>query len=140
MPVDISNINDRAGLAGAIDQRSDEDLNRSLGGRSAQVVMRVAESMKSHFNPARGPKRRVVIQYHVTTPDGVLPFHVILAGGACDVQTGVAGRPTITLKMTLPNYLRLASGKLGGLTAIMTGRVDVSGDLLLARKVQGWFE
>jgi putative sterol carrier protein len=69
-----------------------------------------------------------------------LPFQVTLDAGRCDVMEGTAEHPTVTLNMSLPNFLRLASGKLGGLTALMTGRLDVSGDVLLARKVQSWFQ
>jgi putative sterol carrier protein len=140
MQVDIAAVNDRVGLADAIAGKSDEEINRSLTGRSALVVSRVAERMKGYFMPEKGPRHRVVIQYQVNSPDGVLPFQVTLADGKCEVQEGVADRPTLTLNMTLPNFLRLASGKLGGLTAIVTGRLDVSGDVLLARKVQSWFQ
>jgi putative sterol carrier protein len=70
----------------------------------------------------------------------LLTFQVTVADGRCEVETGTPQRPTVTLNVSLPNFLRLASGKLGGLTAMMTGRLDVSGDLLLARKVQSWFQ
>jgi putative sterol carrier protein len=140
MQVDIAAVNDRGALAEAIAGKSDEEINSSLAGRSALVVSRVAERMKTHFMPQKAPRQRVVIQYQVKSPDGVLPFQVTLVDGTCDVLEGVADRPTMTLNMSLPNFLRLASGKLGGLTAIMTGRLDVSGDILLARKVQSWFQ
>lgn len=140
MAVDILTVSDRVGLADAIAGKSDDEINRSLTGRSATVVTRVAERMKLYFQPQKAPKRRVVIQYQVKSPDGVLPFQVTLDEGLCEVQEGTAERPTVTLNMSLPNFLRLASGKLGGLTAMMTGRLDVSGDILLARKVQGWFQ
>ena len=139
-PADIFSVNDRVGLADAIAGKSDDEINRSLTGRSATVVTRVAERMKLYFQPQRAPKKRVVIQYQVKSPDGLLPFQVTLDDGRCDVQEGSAEPPTVTLNMSLPNFLRLASGKLGGLTAIMTGRLDVSGGILLARKVQSWFQ
>jgi putative sterol carrier protein len=140
MQVDIAAVNDRGGLAEAIAGKSDDEINASLTGRSALVVSRVAERMKTYFVPGKAPPQRVVIQYQVKSPDGVLPFQVTLADGQCEVREGVADRPTMTLNMSLPNFLRLASGKLGGLTAIVTGRLDVSGDVLLARKVQSWFQ
>ena len=140
MAVDILAVNDRVGLAEAIAGKSDEEINRSVAGRSATVVTRVAERMKLYFQPQKAPRKRVVIQYEVKSPDGVLPFQVTLDEGRCDVREGTAEPPTMTLNMSLPNFLRLASGKLGGLTAMMTGRLDVSGDILLARKVQSWFQ
>ncbi len=75
------------------------------------------------------------------TPDGVLTFQVKVADGQCDVEEG-APRPAVaTLNVSLPNFLRLASGKLGGLHAIVTGRLRVSGDVLLAKRMGGsWFK
>jgi putative sterol carrier protein len=140
MQVDVSAVSDRVGLADAITGKSDEEINRSLTGQSAIVVHRVAEGMKTYFMPHKAPKHRAVIQYEVKTPDGLLTFQVTVADGRCEVETGTPQRPTVTLNVSLPNFLRLASGKLGGLTAMMTGRLDVSGDLLLARKVQSWFQ
>jgi putative sterol carrier protein len=140
MQVDIATVNDRVGLANAIAGKSDEEIDTELAGRSALVVSRVAQGMKGHFVPENGPRERVIIQYQVKSPDGVLPFQVTLANGQCAVDDGVAPQPTMTLNMSLPNFLRLVSGKLGGLTAMVTGRLDVSGDVLLARKVQSWFQ
>jgi putative sterol carrier protein len=139
MQTDISSVTDREGLANAISGKSDDEINRSLTGRSALVVDRVAEGMKTAFNPQKAPARRVVIQYDVKTPDGLLTFQATVAEGRCAVESGRSQPSDVTLKVSLPNFLRLATGKLGGLAAMMTGRLEVSGDLLLARKVQSWF-
>jgi len=140
MQVDVSTVSDRGGLAKAISGKSDEEINRSLAGQSAIVVNRVAEAMKTHFMPDKAPNQRAVIQYDVKTPDGLVKFQVSVMDGRCEVDAGTPQAPTVTLNVSLPNFLRLASGKLGGLTAVMTGRLDVSGDLMLARKVQSWFQ
>jgi hypothetical protein len=140
MGPDILEVNDRGALASAIEGKSDDEISRALSGRSAIVVRRVADRMAGYYQPRKGPKNRVVIQYQVKAPEGVLPFQVILDDGRCEVRDGSGERPTVTLGMSLACFLRLASGKLGGLTAILTGRLDVSGDVLLARKVQGWFQ
>jgi putative sterol carrier protein len=140
MQVDVSTVSDRGGLADAISGKSDEEINRSLAGQCALVVNRVAEAMRTHFMPHRAPKQRAVIQYDVTTPDGLMKFQVSVMDGRCEVDAGTPQLPSVTLNVSLPNFLRLASGKLGGLTAVMTGRLDVSGDLMLARKVQSWFQ
>jgi putative sterol carrier protein len=139
MAVDIYSIRDRTSLAAAIKGKSDEEINGSAAGRSALVVNRVAEGMKTHFIPDKAPKQRAVIQYDVRTPDGVLTFQVTVAEGRCEIEDGKSQPPSVTLNVSLPNFLRLASGKLGGLTAMMTGRLEVAGDILLARKVQSWF-
>jgi putative sterol carrier protein len=140
MAVDFSSIDDRAGLASAIAGRSDEQINESLTGRSAAVVNKVAGSMKRYFRPEKARKQNAVIQYDIKTPDGLMTFQVKVADGQCDVQEGAPHPPVATLNVSLPNFLRLASGKLGGLHAIVTGRLTVSGDVLVARRMEGWFK
>jgi putative sterol carrier protein len=140
MTLDFSNIDDRVGLASAIAGKSDDQINASLTGRSAAVVNKVAGAMKKYFRPEKAKQQNAVIQYDVKTPDGVLTFQVKVADGQCEVEEG-APRPAVaTLNVSLPNFLRLASGKLGGLHAIITGRLSVSGDVLLAKRMESWFK
>ena len=140
MAVDFSTIDDRGGLASAIAGRSDDQINESLTGRSEAVVNKVAAAMKVYFRPDKAGKQKAVIQYDVRTPDGVKTFQLKVEDGKCDVEPG-APRPALaTLNVSLPNFLRLASGKLGGLHAMITGRLSVSGDVMLARRMEGWFK
>jgi putative sterol carrier protein len=139
MTYDISTISDREGVAKAIAGRTDDEINALLTGQCASVVQRVSEGMKSYFLPSKAPKQTVV-QYDVTTPDGVMTFQMRVADGRCDMQSGAPLQPRVKLNLTLPDFLRLVSGKLSGLKAFMTGRLRVSGDVLLARRIEGWFE
>jgi len=140
MAVDFSNIDDREGLASAVAGKSDDQINASLTGRSAAVVDKVAGSMKRYFRPEKAARQRGVIQYDVRTPDGVMTFQLRVDDGTCEVERGAPRVPLATLNVSLPNFLRLASGKLGGLHAIVTGRLSVSGDVMLARRMEGWFK
>src|SRR5580698_1275656 len=112
MLTDISSVSDRASLAEAIKGKSDDEINGSATGRSALIVNRVADGMKAHFVPHKAPKQRAVIQYDVRTPDGLLTFQVTVADGRCSVDAGKPQPPSVTLNVSLPNFLRLASGKL----------------------------
>jgi putative sterol carrier protein len=140
MSVDLATIEDRGALASAIAGRSDDQINESLAGRSAAVVTKVAGAMKAYFRPEKATAQRGVIQYDVKTPDGVMTFQLKVDDGKCDVEHGAPHVPLATLNVSLPNFLRLASGKLGGLHAIVTGRLSVSGDVMLARRMEGWFK
>jgi putative sterol carrier protein len=140
MAVDLSSIGDRVGLASAIAGRSDDQINESLTGRSAAVVSKVAGAMKVYFRPDKAVRQKAVIQYDVNTPDGVMTFQLKVEDGKCDVEQGAPHTPLATLNVSLPNFLRLASGKLGGLHAILTGRLSVTGDVMLARRMEGWFK
>lgn len=140
MVVDFSTIDDRGGLASAIAGRSDDQINESLTGRSEAVVNKVAAAMKVYFRPDKAGKQTAVIQYDVRTPDGLMTFQLKVEDGKCDVEPGAPRAALATLNVSLPNFLRLASGKLGGLHAMITGRLSVSGDVMLARRMEGWFK
>jgi len=140
MAVDIATIHDRRELAKAIAGRSDDEINASLAGRSARVIDQLAEGMKTHFAPDKAAKQNAVIQYDVRTPDGVMTFQMRVADGQCHIEHGAPMQARVKLDVALPDFLRLASGKLSALHAIMTGRLNISGDILLARRIQGWFQ
>jgi putative sterol carrier protein len=138
--LDISTISDREGVAKAIAGRSDDEINETVAGRCALVVRRVSEGMKTYFIPRKAGKQNTVIQYDVRTPDGVMTFQMRVADGECDIHQDAPLQARVKLNIALPDFLRLVAGKLGGLHAFMTGRLRVSGDVLLARKIESWFE
>jgi putative sterol carrier protein len=57
----------------------------------------------------------------------------------CSVSKGVHPQPSITVKMTAQDYLDMASGKLNGQLAFMTGKLKLKGDMALAIKMNTIF-
>jgi putative sterol carrier protein len=55
------------------------------------------------------------------------------------VTEGVSSAAQGTIMMSASDYVDLATGKLGGTRAFMTGRVKTSGDFTLLKKMQAWF-
>ena len=58
-------------------------------------------------------------------------------------KTTAAGseRPaTVTLSLSLPNFLRLIAGELNGMQAFMSGALKLKGDMMLAQTMQTWFD
>jgi len=138
-PMQPQVIEGRAELARAVAGRSDKEINRDVTGRSGELVTRVAEGMKHAFDPARAPGQTAVIQYDIRSPDGPLTFQVSVAGGRCDVAHGAPRRADVALSMSLPDFLRLVAGKLDGTFAVLTRRLSIQGNVLLARQMQQWF-
>lgn len=137
--VDISAISDRDGVAKAIAGKTDDEINALLSGRCASVVQQVSQGMKTYFEPRKVGRVNTIIQYDVKTPDGVMTFQMRVVDGQCDIEDGTPLEPRVKLGISLPDFLRLVSGKLHGLQAFMTGRLRVTGDVLLASKIEGWF-
>jgi putative sterol carrier protein len=133
------NISSPANLAEAIDGRSDAEIDKALEGKYEQVCTQVADAMKDRFVPEKAAGDAAVIQYDIAAPDGVHTFQLKVASGQCEVTKGAPGPARVTLALTLPNFLRLVSGKLDGMQAFLGGKLKVSGDLMFAQTMQRWF-
>jgi putative sterol carrier protein len=66
-------------------------------------------------------------------------YHVILKDGAMEIVKGAHAAPSVTLKMTGDDYVKMANGKLDGTQAFMTGKLKVGGQVPLAMKMKTIF-
>ena len=48
-------------------------------------------------------------------------------------------KPTVTMKITSSDFILLATGKMDGMKAFMTGKLKVKGDMSLVMKLQKYF-
>ncbi len=75
------------------------------------------------------------------TPDSVVqfdteePVHLVVEGGVVRPQEGVAPHADVTVKVKSEDLLRMIDGKLNPMTALMTGRLRVKGDVGLAQRL-----
>ena len=65
-------------------------------------------------------------QYHINLKDGSPP----------DVGAGAPENPNITITMKPNDFVDLATGKLDGTMAFMSGKIKIKGDMGLAMKLQ----
>ena len=73
------------------------------------------------------------------TGDGGGDWHVVVADGALRVEPGNHDNPSATLTAGADNYVKIANGDMNGLRAVMTRKMTVGGNLVLARKMQQMF-
>lgn len=128
-------------LVGLIEGKSDEEivnLIKSLGEDS--FFGGLFEEMAKRFLPDKAAGKTAVIQYDINMPEGTKSYQVDVAGGACTINTGAAKEASVTLILSAPDFLRLISGKLNGMTAFMSGKLKLKGDMMLAQTMQGWFD
>jgi putative sterol carrier protein len=130
-----------ADLAGIIEGKSDDEilaLIKDLGEES--FFGGIFDEMARHFLPDKAAGKNAVIQYDIATPDGAQTFQVVVADGTCTTSAGAGQDPSVTLALSAPDFLRLISGKLNGMTAFMSGKLKLKGDMMLAQSMQGWFD
>ncbi|MGD0524339.1 MAG: SCP2 sterol-binding domain-containing protein [Polyangiaceae bacterium] len=70
--------------------------------------------------------------------DGGGTYHVTIDDGTMAVAEGPADAPSTTIKMAADDYIQMVNGKLSGTMAFMKGKLKVSGNVMLAQKMQAF--
>ena len=63
-------------------------------------------------------------------------YHINLRDGSSDFGAGAPENPNITITMKPSDFVDLATGKLDGTMAFMSGKIKIKGDMGLAMKLQ----
>jgi len=87
------------------------------------------------FNPDAAAGTNCVIQFNTSTPG-----YATLKNGACSVSSGSAPNADVTITMEDNDMVQLMMGELNGMTAFMTGKLQVDGDLMLAQRMANFFD
>jgi putative sterol carrier protein len=66
-------------------------------------------------------------------------YHVTVNHGEMSVDKSAHEKPTATIKMTGDDYVKMVNGQLNGAMAFMKGQMKVTGNVLLAQKMQAIF-
>jgi len=90
------------------------------------------------FNADAAQGVDAVFQFEITG-DGGGAWHVIIKDGACNVQEGTSDSPSVTMTMSTDTWLGIVNRELNGIQAFMSGKLKVSGDMMLAQKYQSLF-
>ncbi len=101
-------------------------------------IRRMMADMPAAFNPEKAEGVNAVIQYNLTG-EGGSQWQSRIAGGVCTVEEGVAENPTLTITMDANDYVEMMAGRLDGMQAFMTGKIKVSGDIMLASRLMTFF-
>jgi len=109
----------RQELAATLEGRSDEEITQGVVAQGADTVLGQIFSGMS---------------------EAVHSYQLKIAGGKCELVKGAAGPARVTLTLQAPDFLRLVTGTLNGMQAFMTGKLKLTGDMMFAQVMQGWFE
>jgi putative sterol carrier protein len=130
-----------AQLAQIIDGRSDEEINEGLEALGIDTALdKVFEGMVDAFDADKAEGQTATVQWDISTPDGTKSYHVIVKDGKCETGRGTAESPRVTLSCTVPDFLRVVTGKVNGTQAFFTGKLKLTGDMMFAQVQQNWFK
>lgn len=93
------------------------------------------EKMPEAFDADAAGDTSCTIQYAISTP-----MYAEIADGQCSVHEGEASDPDVTIKMDDDDLVAMLTGELNGMTAFMTGKLQVDGDIMLAQKLSSMFD
>jgi putative sterol carrier protein len=68
------------------------------------------------------------------------PSYLVVANGLVQVHAGEADAPDVTLTVSDDNLIKLLKGELSGVMAYMSGKLQVDGDLMLAKQLPEFFD
>lgn len=92
-------------------------------------------NLPSAFNAAEASGTDCTIQFNCSQP-----VHAVVKDGACSIVSGVSNTADVTITMEDDDLVALMKGELNGMTAFMTGKLQVEGDLMLAQRLPALFD
>lgn len=101
-------------------------------------VKDVFAKMPDVFSPAGAQGVDAVFQFEITGKSGG-SWNVIVREGTCQVSEGSHDEPSVTLTLSDENWLAMINRELNGVKAFMTGKLKVSGDIMLAQRIYDIF-
>jgi putative sterol carrier protein len=104
------------------------------------VLSRVFGLIAGAFIPEAAALEFAVVQFDITAPDGVRCYQLRFAEQKCVVVKAGCDDPRLTISLPLALFLRIVGGEVEGLHAFVSGRLRLSGDVLLAQAMRGWFK
>ena len=87
------------------------------------------------FNPDAAAGVDCTLQFNISSP-----MNAVIKNGACSVNAGSASAPDVTITMEDDDLVALMKGELNGMTAFMTGKLQIEGDLMLAQRMSAFFD
>ena len=105
---------------------------------NVKSVKEYFETLPQRFISEAAKSIEAVFQFELAGDDGGT-YHVSVDHGKMAVSEGPHPSPTATLKMKGEDYVKMVNGQLNGAMAFMKGQMKVTGNVLLAQKMQSIF-
>lgn len=99
------------------------------------AAVELLKKMPEAFKPEEAGDTNCTIQFNVSSP-----VTAVIADGRCSVSEGTADNADVTINMEDDDLVALMKGELNGMTAFMTGKLQIEGDLMLAQRIFTFFD
>ncbi len=128
--------------AALVAEASDEDLERGMAENRELVLEQVFSRMPERFQSDKAGDLDAVIEWRIRgRPDGGHDrWQLAIKDGACTLLPEGDEDPNVTLSVGPVDFLKLITGNASGPMMFTFGKLKVRGDLLLAARIQSFFE
>jgi putative sterol carrier protein len=103
------------------------------------TVKETFDAMAGRFRAEKASGTSAVIQYDVSGEGGGT-WTAVIKDGACTVTPGPAASPSLTLQISVQDWLDMIAGKQSGQMLYLSGRLKLKGDMGLAMKLGSMFQ
>jgi SCP-2 sterol transfer family. len=81
--------------------------------------------------------KKASIQQLITGPEGQTDYWIMIDDGSIDMGLGDADKPDVTITQSYATAVALAKSELSAVTAYMTGKIKIGGNMGLLLGLQG---
>jgi putative sterol carrier protein len=96
------------------------------------------QSLPSQLDPEAAEDLNAVYQFDLSGSQGG-QYQLRVQNGVCSVEEGTHADPDVTLSMAGEDCIKVLNGQLSGPAIVMSGRLQISGDVGLAMQLQSLF-
>jgi len=101
---------------------------------ASEIFTEISNRLQS--DPSKVQGMNAVYAFDLADDQDGGQYHINLKDGSADVGPGTPENPNITITMKSADFVDLATGKLDGTMAFMSGKIKIKGDMGLAMKLQ----
>jgi len=129
-------------FASLVGQATDEQLAEGLAQNREILFDQVFQRMPERFRAEKAGDLKAVVEWRVgERPDGGHDrWQLAIEDGSCHVVRDGDSEPTVSFTLGGVDFLKLITGNASGPMLFTFGKLKIKGDLLLAVRVQSFFE
>lgn len=119
---------------------SDKEIESTIAKVGVRPTLdRIFAGFEERFRPDRAEGVQAIVQWRIKADGEEHPYAVRIADGKCVAGREEADDPTTTMSIKLVPFVKLVTGQADGMRLLMTRKLKVSGDLMFAQRMQGFF-
>lgn len=125
-------------LKSFVARSSDSRLEKLAG--SSPGLRQIFKAMEKRYVPANAKGFDGEIQYDLRYADGrTTTWSIALGPSAAKAKNAPAAVPALTISATIADFVRMIVGDLAPAKGLLTGRINITGDLVIAARLGEMF-